>query len=568
MHIHLVPNRGSSPTVLLRESYREGSKVLKRTLANLSSLSAAQIEAIRATLRGESLQPVAQSFEVIASPLHGHVQAVALTMQRVGFASLVASKPCRERDLVLAMVSARIVAPHTKLATTRWWHTTTLAEEFGVVDADEDDLYAAMDWLVARQDAIQKKLAARHLSEGGLVLYDLSSSYFEGTCCPLGKMGYNRDGKTGLLQVNYGLLTDARGCPVAVSVYEGNVTDSKTLMPEVTRLREDFGIEQFVLVGDRGMISSKAIAELRETDGVGWITALKSVSIRALVDQGHLQLGLFDEVNLVELSSPEYPGERLVACRNPELAKLRAHKREELLAATERNLDKIKASVEAGRLVGSDKIGVRAGKVVNQYKVAKHFELTIEDNTFTFERKLDAIAAEAALDGIYIIRTSLSATQVDAPECVRNYKSLAQVERAFRSLKTVDLKVRPIHHRKPDRVRAHIFLCMLAYYVEWHMREAWRELMFADTDQAAKATRDPVAPAKRSKAAQAKAASHTLDDGTPAHSFSTLLADLAGIVRNTCRTPQAGPDAPTFQVVTTPTAKQHQAFELLKQIQM
>jgi hypothetical protein len=373
MHIHVVPNRGSPPTVLLRESYREGSKVGKRTLANLSSLSPAQIEAIRAALRGEAWQPLAQGFEITASSSHGHVQAVALTLQRLGFASLLASKPCRERDLVLAMVAARIVAPHTKLATTRWWHTTTLTKEFGVVDADEDDLYAAMDWLLARQDAIQKKLAARHLSEGGLVLYDLSSSYFEGSCCPLGKLGHNRDGKSGLLQVNYGLLTDARGCPVAVSVYEGNVTDSKTLMPEVTRLREDFGIEQFVLVGDRGMISSKAIKELRETDGVGWITALKSVSIRALVDQGHLQLGLFDEVNLVELSSPEYPGERLVACRNPELAKLRAHKRQELLAATERNLDKIKSRVAAGRLVGSDEIGVRVGKVVNQYKVAKHF---------------------------------------------------------------------------------------------------------------------------------------------------------------------------------------------------
>ena len=572
MHIHIVPNRGSPPTVLLRESYREGSKVRKRTLANLSSLSSAQIEAIRATLLGESLQPAsrptAQPFEAIASPSHGHVQAVALTLQRLGLAGLIASKPCRERELVLAMLSARIIAPHTKLATTRWWHTTTLAEEFGVVDADEDDLYAAMDWLLARQDVIQKKLAERHLSEGGLVLYDLSSSYFEGSCCPLGKLGHNRDGKSGLLQVNYGLLTDARGCPVAVSVYEGNVTDSKTLMPEVKRLREDFGIEQFVLVGDRGMISSKAIKELRETDGVGWITALKSVSIRALIDQGHLQLGLFDEVNLVELSSPEYPGERLVACRNPELARLREHKRQELLAATERNLDKIKARVAAGKLVGSDKIGVRVGKVVNQYKVAKHLELTIEDHAFTFARKSEAIAAEAALDGIYIIRTSLSATQMDAPDCVRNYKSLAQVERAFRSLKTVDLKVRPIHHRKADRVRAHIFLCMLAYYVEWHMREAWRELMFADTDQAAKATRDPVAPAKRSKAAQAKVATHTLDDGTPAHSFSTLLADLAGIVRNTCRTPQAGPDAPTFQVITTPTAKQRQALELLQKIRL
>jgi transposase len=339
-------------------------------------------------------------------------------------------------------------------------------------------------------------------------------------------------------------------------------------MPEVKRLREDFGIEQFVLVGDRGMISSKAIDELRETDGVGWITALKSVSIRALVEQGHLQLDLFDEVNLVELSSPEYPGERLVACRNPELARLRAHKRQELLAATEAKLDKIKARVDAGKLVGSDAIGVCVGKVVNQYKVAKHLELSIEDNAFTFVRKLEAIAAQAALDGIYIIRTSLSAARMDAPECVRNYKALAQVERAFRSLKTVDLKIRPIHHRKADRVRAHIFLCMLAYYVEWHMREAWAPLMFADTDQAAKATRDPVAPAKRSKSAQAKAATHTLDDGTPAHSFSTLLADLAGIVRNTCRSPRAGPDAPTFQLVTTPSAKQHQAFELLQKIRL
>ena len=568
MHIHVVPNRGSPPTVLLRESYREGSRVGKRTLANLSSLSPAQIEAVRAALRGEALQPLAQCFEAIASPSHGHVQAVALAQQRLGLASLVASKPCRERDLVLAMVAARIVAPHTKLATTRWWHTTTLANEFGVADASEDYLYAAMDWLLARQDTIQKKLAARHLCDGGLVLYDLSSSYFEGTTCPLAKLGHSRDGKKGLLQVNYGLLTDARGCPVAVSVYEGNVADSQTLMPEVTRLREDFGIRQLVLVGDRGMISSKAIDELRETDGIGWITALKSVSFRALVEQGHLQLGLFDERNLVELNSPDYPGERLVACRNPELAKLRAHKREELLAATERNLAKIKTRVDAGKLAGQDEIGLQVGKVVNQYKVAKHFELAIGDNTFSFARKRDAIAAEAALDGIYIIRTSVADEQMDAADCVRNYKSLANVERAFRSLKTIDLKVRPIHHRKADRVRAHIFLCMLAYYAEWHMREAWRELMFADTDQAAKATRDPVAPAKRSKAAQTKAARHTLDDGTPVHSFSTLMAELATIVRNTCRTPQAGSDAPTFDIVTTPNAKQQRAFDLIQQIRL
>jgi hypothetical protein len=568
MHIHVIPNRGSPPTVLLRESYREGPKVRKRTLANLSSLSAAQIDAIRAALRGDLPPPIAQRFEIIASPAHGHVQAVILTMQRLGLPGLVAAKPGRERDLVLAMVAARILAPHTKLATTRWWHTTTLPAEFGVVDADEDDLYAAMDWLLGRQHRIEQQLAARHLAPGAMVLYDLSSSYFEGTTCPLAKLGHNRDGKRGLLQVNYGLLTDARGCPVAVSVHEGNVTDSKTLLPTVQRLRADFGVEQLVMVGDRGMISSKAIAELRALDGVDWITALKTVSIRALVEQGQLQLGLFDQRNLIELSAPEYPGERLVACRNPELAKLRAHKREALLAATERHLVKIKARVEAGKLAGQDAIGVRVGKVIDQYKVAKHFALTISESSFSFERKRDAIAAEAALDGVYIIRTSVATEQMPAPDCVRNYKALANVERAFRSFKTIDLKVRPIHHRKADRVRAHIFLCMLAYYVEWHMREAWGELLFADIDRQAKATRDPVAPAQRSPAAQAKAARHTLDDGTPVHSFSTLLADLAGIVRNTCRAPNAAPEAPTFQVTTTPTAKQQRAFELLKQIQM
>ena len=568
MHIHIVPNRGSPPTVLLRESYREGRKVGKRTLANLSSLSAEQIDAMRAALRGEPLQPVARYFEVIASPAHGHVQAVSRAMQRLGFANVIAAKPGRERDLVLAMVAARILAPHTKLATTRWWRTTTLAEDFGVADADEDDLYAAMDWLLERQDTIERKLAARHLSPGALVLYDLSSSYFEGSCCPLAKLGHNRDGKSGLLQVNYGLLTDARGCPVAVSVHEGNVADSKTLMPALKRLREDLGVQQLVMVGDRGMISSKAIAELRQTDGVGWITALKTVSIRALIEQKQLQLRLFDERNLLELSSPDYPGERLMACRNPELAKLRAHKRESLLEATERHLEKIKIRVDAGKLVGCDAIGVRVGKVVNRHKVAKHFELTITERGFGFARKLDAIAQEAALDGIYIIRTSVSAAQMDAADCVRHYKSLANVERAFRSLKTIDLKVRPIHHRKADRVRAHIFLCMLAYYVEWHMREVWRELMFADTDQQAKATRDPVAPAQRSASAQYKASTHVLSDGTAVHSFATLLADLATIVRNTCRTPKAAPEAPTFTVITTPNAVQQRALNLIQQIRV
>jgi hypothetical protein len=555
-------------THLLRRSYREDGVVKNETLGNLSHLPEALIELIRRSLQGESFVPVAQALEITQSRAHGQVQAVAAALRRLDLATVIASKPARERDLVLAMVAARIIAPQTKLATTRWWETTTLAEDFGVAGASEDDLYAAMDWLLTRQDAIQKKLAARHLRAGSLVLYDLSSSYFEGTTCPLAKLGYSRDGKKGLLQVNYGLLTDARGCPVAVSVYEGNVADSQTLLPELERVREQFGVEQLVMVGDRGMISNQALATMHDTPGVDWITALKSASIRALVEQGQLQLDLFDQRNLLELSSPDYPGERLVACRNPQLAALRAHKREALLAATERNLEPIKARVAAGKLAGADQIGLRVGKVVHQYKVAKHFELTIGDAAFSYQRQRESIAAEAALDGVYIIRTSVPAAKMDAADCVRNYKALANVERAFRSLKTMDLKVRPIHHRTADRVRAHIFLCLLAYYVEWHLREAWRELLFADTEQQAKATRDPVAPAQRSPAALAKVAAHTLDDGTPAHSFATLMAELSTLVRNTCRTPHAGDEAPTFELLTTPTPKQQRAFDLIQQLRV
>ncbi len=552
-------------THLLRRSYREGNTVKNETLGNLSHLPDPLIEMIRRSLQGEHFVPASERFEIIASAAHGHVQAVHTAMQRLGLASLLAAKPCRERDLVLAMVAARILAPQTKLATTRWWHTATLAEDFGVSDASEVELYAAMDWLLERQPRIEKKLAARHLEADSLVLYDLSSSYFEGTNCPLARLGYSRDGKKGKLQVNYGLLADPRGCPVAVSVYEGNTADPETLMPEVNRLRKDFGVQRLVMVGDRGMISSKAIEALREEAGLGWITALKSVSIRALLKQGHLQLDLFDERNLFELTHPDYPGERLIACRNLQLASLRAHKREELLAATEKNLKKVQSAAAAGRLKGQDAIGVRVGKVVNQYKVAKHFELDIKERSFVFHRKADSIAAEAALDGLYIIRTSVPTERMDSAECVRRYKSLAQVERAFRSLKTVDLKVRPIHHRLADRVRAHIFLCMLAYYVEWHMREAWRELMFADEDQQAKLARDPVAAAQRSDAAARKAITHTLEDGTPAHSFGTLLAELGTIVRNTCRMPQAE-QTPSFQITTTANAKQQRALELIRQM--
>jgi transposase len=568
MHIHIVPNRGAAPTVLLRESYRVGMKVCKRTLANLSELSATQIESMRAVLRGDVLRTIAPTFEITRSQSHGHVQAVCLAMQRLGFSSLLASKPCPERDLVAAMVASRIISPATKLATTRLWHTSTLAAEFGVAGATEDDLYAAMDWLLAGQDRIQKKLASRHLQQDALVLYDLSSSYFEGTHCPLAKLGYSRDGKRGTLQVNYGLLTDARGCPVAISVHEGNTADSTTFLPEVTRLREQFGIKQMVMVGDRGMISQKAIDEMSQNGDVAWITALRSSAIRTLVEQGQVQMGLFDERNLLEISSPDFPGERLVACRNPELAKLRSHTRSDLLAVTEKSLQSIQSRVAAAKLVGADKIGVAVGKVVNRYKVAKHFELLITDHSFTFTRKQDSIAAEAALDGLYIIRTSVKAQRMDAPTCVRTYKSLSQVERAFRSIKTMDLKVRPIHHHLEGRVRAHIFLCMLAYYVEWHMRQVWGELLFADEDKEAKLTRDPVAPAKRSDAAMNKVLSRTLEDGSPVHSWHTLMAELASIVRNTCRTPGSATDTPAFDITTSPNKKQKRALELVDQIKM
>jgi transposase len=555
-------------THLLRRSYREDGKVKNETLGNLSHLPDAVIDLIRRSLAGETFVPAGQALEICSSRAHGHVQAVALAMQRLGFASLLASKPCAERDLVAAMVASRILFPATKLATTRLWHTNTLATDFGVADATEDDLYRAMDWLLAGQDRIQKKLAARHLKDDSLVLYDLSSSYFEGSHCPLAKLGYSRDGKRGTLQVNYGLLTDDRGCPVAVSVHPGNTSDSSTFMPQVTRLREEFGIKHMVMVGDRGMISQKAIGEMSTDSDAAWITALRSSSIRTLVEQRHLQLGLFDERNLLEISSPDFPGERLVACRNPELAKLRGHTRDDLLIATERSLEKIKVRVDAGKLVGKDKIGVAVGKVVNQYKVAKHFELVITDNSFTFTRLADHIAAEAALDGLYVIRTSVTAQRMDAATCVRTYKSLAQVERAFRSIKTMDLKVRPIHHHLEGRVRAHIFLCMLAYYVEWHMRQAWAPLMFTDENQAAKRTRDPVAPVRRSDAAMKKVLSRTLEDGSPVHSLQTLMAELQGIVRNTCRTLGGAADAPTFEIITTPNPKQKRALELIGQIKM
>ena len=553
-------------THLLRRSFREDGKVKNETLGNLSHLPHAVVEMIRRSLRGEVFAPATERFEIVASKAHGAIQAVRTAMRRLGFDELLSSRPCRERNLVAAMVAARIVRPHTKLATTRWWHTTTLAEDLGVEDATEDDLYDAMDWLRTRQDVIEKKLAARHLDQNSLVLYDLSSSYFEGTHCPLARLGHNRDGKKGKLQVNYGLLTEKRGCPVAVSVFDGNVGDPKTLLPQVEKVRESFGIKRLVLVGDRGMISQKQIDELKQLDGVLWITALKSGGIAKLVDDGRLQLGLFDERNLFELQHSEYPGERLIACRNPELARLRAHKRQSLLDATSKELEKVRGMVARKRLRGKDAIGVRVGRVVNKYKVAKHFALTIEAQRFDFQIREEDVLAEAALDGIYVIRTSVGEQEMDSAKAVRSYKQLSQVERAFRTIKTIDLNVRPIHHRHEERVRSHIFLCLLAYYIEWHMREAWRSLLFADEDQAAKATRDPVAPARRSAAAEQKVADHKLLDGTQAHSFRTLMEELGAMVRNTCRPPGEENLSFAFRLTTIPTNKQRQALELLEAI--
>ena len=427
MHIDVVPNRGARPTFLLRESYREGAQVKKRTLANLSALSDEQIESMRAVLRGEPLRPAGDLFEVIQSLPHGHVQAVSVAMNRLGFAQVLSTRAAPERDLVCAMVAARILAPHTKLATTRWWNTSTLAAHFGVADADEDALYGAMDWLLARQGTIEKKLAARHLHAGDMALYDLSSSYFEGCCCPLAKLGYSRDGKRGKPQVNYGLLTDRRGCPVAVSVYEGNVADPQTLLPQVLRLKRDFGIEQVVLVGDRGMISQAAVEQLRTQEGLAWITALKSAQIRQLVECGSIQMGLFDARNLFEITHPDYPNERLVVCRNEARGRSRAHKREALLKATAETRNRVRSMVERGALRTAGEIGMRAGKVLNKFKMARHLELDIGERHFGFTVNAASVAAEAARDGLYLIRSLLAADEMNSAELVRTCKALTTV---------------------------------------------------------------------------------------------------------------------------------------------
>jgi hypothetical protein len=565
MHIDTIPNRKSRPAYLLRESVRDGRHVRKRTLANLSSLPIEQIEMIRRVLKGERLGPVEDGLECVRSQHHGHVEAVRTAMRRLGFDRLIDARSSRERDLVVAMVAGRIIAPEaSKLGLTRAFANTTLLDDLGLADAHEDELYEAMDWLVARQGEIEKRLAKRHLKAGGLVLFDLTSSWFEGVTCPLAKLGYSRDGRPGTLQVNYGLLTDDRGCPVAVSVFDGNTGDPKTFLPQVKKMREQFGIDRLVMAGDRGMISNVQIEGMRKLDGVDWITALKTGAIARLAGGGALQLDLFDERNLISFTHADFPGEQLVACRNPALAKLRAQKRKDLIAATRAELDKVQAMVTAGRLRGRARIGVRIGKVIGKYKVDKHFDLDIADAAFTYRVNEERVAAEAALDGLYVIRTSVAASDMSAEEAVLNYKRLAEVERAFRTLKGVDLHVRPIRHRLEERVRAHIFLSMLAYHVQWHMRQAWTPLLFTDErtlDE--KLDRDPVAPAKRSAATLAKVQSRQLADGTPAMNFAGLLDHMATIVRNTLRPKAARPGEATFALTTSPNAKQQQALDLL-----
>jgi transposase len=560
MYIDIVPNRNSKPAILLREAWREKGKIKKRTIMNLSDWPMAKVEALRVVLRGDYRAAGAKPELVIERSLpHGAAAAVLGMMKKLKFEEVIGAKRSRERDLVAAMIAERLLHPGSKLATARLWSADTLSDELGVNDADEDELYSAMDWLLERQKRIEGKLAARHLGEGRLVLYDATSSYYEGRTCPLAEWGHNRDGKKGKKIIVYGVLTDGAGCPVAVEVYKGNTGDPTTVPDQVAKLRERFGLDRVVLVGDRGMLAGTQLEVLREHAGLGWITALRSGAIRELADSGALQMSLFDERNLVEIANhPDYPGERLIVCRNPLLRDERARKREDLLRATAAALGKIAAAAGRRRkALGDDELGIKVGKVIDRWKMGKHFRVVIAAGRLEFARKEEAIAAEAALDGLYVIRTSEPEERLSAADAVRSYKKLSAVERLFRTLKGLDLKVRPIFHRDADRVRAHIFICLLAYYIEWHMRKALAPLLFDDEFPAKE--RDPVAPAQISAHAKAKKRRRQTSDGLPLHSFNSLLTELATLTRNRCRLG----DSPAFTQLSEPTALQTRAFELL-----
>ncbi len=569
MYVESVPNRNSPPAVLLRESSRSAGKVLKRTLANLSAWPATQIEALRRLLKGDALVAPSDAFQIQRSLPHGHVAAALGTLRRLGLEPLLSRSPGSERDLVVAMIVARILEPASKLATTRGLHpqtaTSSLASVLGVDEAiEETQLYRALDWLLARQKSIENALAKRHLSEGSLVLYDVSSTYFEGRCCPLARFGHSRDERSANPQIVFGLLTDSEGCPVAVEVFEGNTGDPKTVAAQVSKLRQRFQLKQVILVGDRGMLTSARIREdLQPQPGLAWISALKSVQIQTLVRTGALQLSLFDQRELAEIQHPSYPGERLIACRNPLLAEERKRKRNELLEATEKQLKKIEEKTQRKKkpLRGRKEIGLAVGKILGRYKMGKHFRLFIEEDGFRCERKQDNIEREAALDGIYVIRTSVPAQTLSPEKVVGHYKRLSEVERAFRSLKSVDLKVRPIYHHLADRVRAHVLLCMLAYYVEWHMRRALAPILFDDDDpQAAEAARKSiVSPAERSPQAKSKDNLKKTADGMPVHSFQTLLKDLATLTLNQVRVGEQ-----MLPMLATATPLQQRALQLLQ----
>jgi len=571
MHIEVVPNRNSKPCILLRESFREGGKVRKRTLANLSKLPPAAIDGLRALLRGATvIEDLSQSFEVIRSRPYGHVAAVLGTLRQLKLDQEISPEPCPERDLVVAMIVARILEPSSKLATARGLgeeaHLSTLVEDLDLSEVDEVKLYAAMDWLYMQQSAIEQRLARRHLKDGSLVLYDVTSTYFEGRSCPLARLGHSRDGKRGKLQIVFGLLCNREGCPIAVEVFTGNTADPMTLGPQVEKVRQRFGLSRVVFVGDRGMITSARLREdFQVVSGMGWISALRTTEIRRLVAEEGFQFSLFDERDFGEIQSPEFPGERLIACRNPLLQAERARKREDLLAATEQELAAIVLATQRpkNRLQGKDRIALRVGRVLNRFKVGKHFLLTITETTFAFRRDQQRIDAEAALDGIYVIRTNVPAAELPAEDVVRSYKSLSAVERAFRSYKTVDLHVRPIYHQLPERVRAHVFLCMLAYYVEWHMRRKLAPLLFDDEDPEAGQERRSsiVAPAQRSASARRKASTLRTTEGFAVHSFATLLKELSTLSKN--RVQPKVPASPPFDSLTRPSPLQQKALSLL-----
>lgn len=565
MYIETVPNRNSPPAVLLREGWREGSKTLKRTLANLSHWPQQKIDAFRRLLQDEPLVSPQDLLRTRQTLPHGHVEAILMAMRQLGLDSLLAAKRCRERDLVMAMIATRLLHPCSKLATTREWHTTTLAEELSVADATEDDLYQAMDWLLERQPRIEKKLAARHLREDCLVLYDVSSSYYEGHTCPLAQYGHDRDGKKGLPIIVYGVMTDGEGRPIAVEVYPGNTGDPTTVVDQVDKLRDRFQLSRVVLVGDRGMLTQPQIDKMKTHPGLGWITALTSVAIRGLLAAGALQLSLLDETNLAEITSPDYPGERLMVCHNPLLEEERGRKRRELLEATEQALTKVSKQVERRKKkpLKEAEIALKVGKVLGHYKMGKHFLYTIGEGKFQWSRREQTVEEEAKLDGIYMLRTSEPVERLSAADTVRSYKSLAQVERAFRTLKGVDLLIRPIRHRTEDRVPAHIFLCLLAYYVEWHLRRAWAPLLFEDEQLAQERRRhDPILPATGSPSAQEKKLTRQTADGFPVHSFATLMAELASRARVTYEL-KAEESGPSFQQVPEPTPLQAKAYALL-----